>query len=111
MVVRYSSLNRLEKPELTLCNPGSVFENGSGTVRPFQAYARHTSQARPEGDSRFIPLTSIGIGSDDTTGIIQIVQPTADELCEWYTLDGRRLNGKPTAKGVYISNGKKKIIR
>ena len=25
----------------------------------------------------------------------------------WYTLDGRRLNGKPTQKGLYIKNGKK----
>jgi rhamnogalacturonan endolyase len=29
----------------------------------------------------------------------------------WYTLDGRRLSGKPTTKGVYIQNGKKFIIR
>ena len=28
MVVRYSSLNRLEKPKMTLCNPGSVYTNG-----------------------------------------------------------------------------------
>ena len=25
----------------------------------------------------------------------------------WYTLDGRRLNGKPTEKGIYIVDGKK----
>lgn len=24
----------------------------------------------------------------------------------WYTIDGRKLNGKPTKKGVYINNGK-----
>lgn len=28
MIVRYSSLNRLEKPLFTLCNPGSVYTNG-----------------------------------------------------------------------------------
>ena len=28
MVVRYSSLNRLERPKMTLCNPGSVYEGG-----------------------------------------------------------------------------------
>ena len=26
---------------------------------------------------------------------------------DWYTLDGRKLDGEPTAKGVYIHNGKK----
>ena len=28
---------------------------------------------------------------------------------EWYTLDGRRLSGKPTAKGIYIVKGRKVI--
>lgn len=28
MIVRYSSLNRLEKPKFTLCNPGSIYSNG-----------------------------------------------------------------------------------
>ncbi len=28
----------------------------------------------------------------------------------WYTIDGRRLIGKPTKKGVYIHNGKKAIV-
>ncbi len=29
----------------------------------------------------------------------------------WYTLDGRRLVGKPTQKGLYIINGKKVIVK
>ena len=29
----------------------------------------------------------------------------------WYSLDGRKLNGKPTAKGLYIHNGKKVAIK
>lgn len=29
----------------------------------------------------------------------------------WYTLDGRRLVGKPTQKGIFINNGKKIIIK
>lgn len=28
MIVRYSSLDRLEKPKFTLCSPGSVYDNG-----------------------------------------------------------------------------------
>lgn len=28
MIVKYSSLNRLEKPKFTLCNPGSTYTNG-----------------------------------------------------------------------------------
>ena len=33
------------------------------------------------------------------------------ETDERYTLDGRRLNGKPTKKGIYIVNGKKTIVK
>jgi hypothetical protein len=29
----------------------------------------------------------------------------------WYTLDGRRLDGQPTAKGLYIHGGKKVIVK
>ena len=29
----------------------------------------------------------------------------------WHTLDGRKLSGKPTQKGVYINNGKKRVIK
>ena len=36
-----------------------------------------------------------------------IVRP---ESGSWYTLDGRRLNRKPTTKGVYIHQGRKYMI-
>jgi len=37
-------------------------------------------------------------------------QPTGGDSL-WYTLDGRRLQGKPAKQGVYINNGKKAIIK
>ena len=35
-------------------------------------------------------------------------QVTSDE---WYTIDGRKLNGKPAKKGMYIHNGKKAVLK
>ncbi|MBQ7180332.1 MAG: hypothetical protein IJR87_03465, partial [Bacteroidaceae bacterium] len=29
----------------------------------------------------------------------------------WYTLDGRKLEGKPTQKGIYINNGLKVTVK
>ena len=29
----------------------------------------------------------------------------------WYNLSGRKLNGKPTKKGLYIQNGRKVVIQ
>ena len=34
---------------------------------------------------------------------------TADDA--WYTLDGRRLIGRPTQRGVYVNNHKKVVIK
>ena len=47
-----------------------------------------------------------------STGIDHVQRSTLSAQGEsWYTLEGRRLNGKPQAKGIYINNGKKKIVR
>ena len=43
---------------------------------------------------------------------IQSLQPSspgARQRDAWYTLDGRRLTGQPTAKGLYIHNGQKVV--
>lgn len=49
-------------------------------------------------------------GGGNTTGITT-VDGNADRNADWYTLDGRQLSSRPTAKGIYIYNGKKTIIR
>lgn len=89
---------------------GSVFISNYRSVRPFQCYVRHSSQARGTDDIQFIPLTSIG-GGDDTTAIMEIIQPAANGTGDWYSLDGRKLSSKPTQKGIYIQNGKKIVIK
>ena len=52
------------------------------------------------------------IVEDLPTGIVSIdnSQLTIDNDV-WYTLNGVRLNGKPTKAGVYIVNGKKVVIK
>jgi len=34
-----------------------------------------------------------------------------DKAGEWYSLDGRKMSGKPTKKGVYINDGKKVVVK
>ena len=49
---------------------------------------------------------------DEATGIVELKNSRIEELKSddaWYSLDGRRLDGKPTTKGFYIVNGKKVI--
>ena len=35
----------------------------------------------------------------------------SEDNTDWYTVDGRKLDGKPTRKGVYVRYGKKVVIR
>ena len=56
----------------------------------------------------------INFGDEETTAIVSMEdgrRNTEDVNGIWYTLDGRRFDGKPTKKGVYIVNGKKIVIK
>ena len=44
-----------------------------------------------------------------TTGISTV--GNISETDGWYSLDGRKLDGKPTKEGLYINNGKKVVIK
>ena len=84
---------------------GSIFERNYRATRPFEAYTTH------RGSSPAPKFFMIGMpGDDGTTGIVTvgIGSPNADT---WYDLQGRKLQGKPTQKGVYIQNGKKITIK
>ena len=46
------------------------------------------------------------------TDIKSVVNNQADALkAHWHNLSGMRLNGAPSAKGVYINNGKKMVVK
>ncbi len=57
-------------------------------------------------------------GEEETTGIREITDPTPDpspawegRSAAWFSLDGRMLSDKPVRKGLYIYNGKKRVIK
>ena len=46
------------------------------------------------------------------TGLNQVTSDKSQvQSNEWYTIDGRKLNGMPMKKGVYIQNGKKVMVK
>ena len=55
------------------------------------------------------------IGADGHVTAIGTLQTKTGEVMlnsdVWYTLNGIRIKGKPTVKGVYVNNGKKVIIK
>jgi hypothetical protein len=55
----------------------------------------------------------LNFGDGETTGIISVHDSgfMVNGSDAWYTLDGRKLDGKPTRAGVYINNGKAVVIK
>jgi hypothetical protein len=55
---------------------------------------------------------SLGISVDNESAGINTIWYGADAVDEkWYTIDGQKLDGKPTKNGLYIRNGVKVIIK
>jgi hypothetical protein len=49
--------------------------------------------------------------SGDVDAIGEIDMQTGEfDFSGWYTLDGVKLSGKPSTKGIYINNGRKVVI-
>lgn len=92
---------------------GGVFKkvnSKGGTVKANRAYLQiPTSALNSAAEAQGIML----VWDEETDGIeivqTSTVKPQHDDA--WFTLDGRQLSGKPTAKGLYIVNGKKVIIK
>ena len=81
---------------------------GGAAIKPNSAYIAFSSTSLAKvsflfEDELFGPSQGI------TTGITET--PQQNVKAEWYSLDGRKLNGAPTEKGLYIINGKKVLVK
>ena len=82
---------------------GSTFFPNLRAVHPFEAYMTTSNDAAREFFSIF--------EDNMPTNIFNIINKNNSEKDIWYTLDGLQLQSKPTAKGIYINNSKKVIIK
>ena len=72
----------------------------------YQAPANTTDPDNQGGDSRLQLVID-----DEPNGISLITDPSPKDNGIWHGLDGRRLSGQPTQKGVYINNGRMVVIK
>ena len=85
-----------------------------GTHRAyFQLLGDLTAGEPASPQSSHVRAFNLNFGDDEATGIISVHDSgfMVNGSDAWYTLDGRRLDGQPTAKGLYINNGKKVAIK
>ena len=84
-----------------------------GTEAP--APARGLTRSAAATDDLPQSITVRLVSRNGETTAIGEIDTTTGELSfdseSWYTLDGVRLSGKPSKKGLYINNGKKVIVK
>jgi hypothetical protein len=61
-------------------------------------------------DNSLAPSIKMAWG-DNATGIVSMEDGRGQMEDVWYDLNGRKLDGKPTKRGIYIKNGKKSVFK
>lgn len=106
----YSDINPSNKPLYVLRNNKFTRVEGITGTLP----ARHCYIIDSGVVSSAPAYLSISGIDDNTTGItMEEGRGKTEELfsADWYTINGVKLNGMPTKKGIYINNGRKVIIK
>ena len=88
----------------------------AGTITPGHYYLYNPNYAEPETPDPTpnpSPARSLSIIRDNVTGMLMLTNEKMKESNNdiWYSIDGRRLKGKPTSKGLYIRNNQKVVVR
>ena len=87
------------------------YPNRKMTIGAFRAYFELNGLTAGEPGSGINSFV-LNFG-DEYTGISLTPDPSlkGEGSDYWYSLDGRRLGGKPTQKGIYINNGHQVVIK
>ncbi|MBQ7741414.1 MAG: hypothetical protein IJT90_00585 [Bacteroidaceae bacterium] len=56
-------------------------------------------------------MFQLNFSTGEITGIAPMVNAQRSMSNDYYTLDGRRINGQPTTRGIYIRGGKKILVK
>ena len=103
-------------------SPGDFVKAAAGaSIAPFRAYLQYypsTNAPRFRGaaDNSELP-SSMTVRLVDAGGIVTAVGTLNTKTGEvtfddsWYDMNGRKLNSAPKARGIYINNGKKVIVK
>ena len=105
-VVNPTNLTGGDKTVLFIIGGNTLtYPENDGNINGFRAYFQL------KGDAASLAHAFRMDFDDDVTGIVTVLSDEPTTVNGTYTLDGRRIEGQPTQKGVYIVNGKKTIIK
>jgi len=108
----------LETTSVDELGTGTVLTLGMGSNGYIGFYKYSGSSIRANSIYILMPdngvksASALSIVTDDATGIKYLFGP-AEEFDDegWYTIQGLKLNGQPTDKGIYIHNGKTVLVK
>ena len=80
---------------------GSTFIRSLRSVHPFEAYLTVEGSNAPLA----IPIFENGVLTN--MNLTPTPSPNGEGSDDWYTIDGRKLQGEPKKNGIYLHNGKK----
>ena len=105
--------NTLYYPQPDLTDPESPKYPSIGACRAYFELADPTQLARLFVINFSDEQNDEAERGGESTGIISVSKESKSEAVSdaWYTLDGRRLDGQPTAKGLYIHGGRKVVVK
>ena len=84
------------------------YPTGEVTINPFKAYFLLNNGLTITDIAHARMFTG---GEDEITAVLELKHHVDTTNNKWYTLDGRKLDSKPTKKGLYIHGGRKVVIK
>ena len=107
--------NTLYYPQPKLKDPSQPFDSDTNPMcYPFLGAFRAYFQINPEQGGGNVREFVLNFDEGETTGIESMHNSECikhNKADAWYSLDGRKLDGKPSAKGLYIYKDRKVVIK
>ena len=94
--------------EIWYLNDTKYTDSPNATLNAFTSFLRTPGQ---NGEEAHIFIEDVDNSGTTVIKELNLEDMTATTVKGWYTLNGVKLQGAPTEKGVYINNGKKVVIK
>ena len=110
------TLSAGDRTKLYLCAENTLYyPEADVTLGAFRCYFELLGGLTAGDHPNEVNAFNLNFGDNDASAIKDVqsmvnVQSSMFNV-QWYTLDGRRLNGMPTQRGIYIVGGKKVVIK
>ena len=98
----------MAKADYYVLSGGKAFApvRGTGTIAKNKCWLQFDHETNGSAPARQLTIV---FDNGDATGVNEVIEVNEVSDDSWYDLNGRKLNAKPTRKGVYIKNGRKVV--